>query len=159
VERPGGQVTTNAAWSNPTTLHEADAIDAIELGARRLDFIGLKFQMADEISQAYARAQSDSLSRDKKTKDLTDTELGNINSVNGRLQDIKDTYSLIRDLYEQSWLRTNRPYALRPVLEHYDYTINLWFARIDKVKSAQRQWADSKTLPPASDLGIPTPTY
>jgi len=159
VERPAGQVTTNAAWSNPTTLHEADAIDAIELGARRLDFIGLKFQMADEIAQAYARAQSDSLSRDKKTKDLTDTELGNINSVNGRLQDIKDTYSLIRDLYEQLWLRTNRPYALRPVLEHYDYTINLWFVRIDKVKSAQRQWADSKTLPPATDLGIPTPTY
>ncbi|HVG26824.1 MAG TPA: family 20 glycosylhydrolase, partial [Acidobacteriaceae bacterium] len=45
--------------SNPTTLREADAIDALELGARRFDFIGLKFQLADEMAQGYARAQAD----------------------------------------------------------------------------------------------------
>ena len=44
--------------SNPTTLHNPDAIDALELGARRLDFIGLKFQLSDEIIQGYTRAQT-----------------------------------------------------------------------------------------------------
>jgi hexosaminidase len=62
---------------------------------------------------------------------------------------------LIRDLYAQLWLRTNRPYALRPVLAHYDYTIDTWLARMDKVRSAQRQWADAHTLPNAADLEIP----
>ena len=45
--------------------------------------------------------------------------------------------------------------GLRPVLEHYDYTIAQWYARVDKVRSAQRQWSEMRTLPPASELGIP----
>jgi hypothetical protein len=58
-------------------------------------------------------------------------------------------------MYEQQWNLTYRPYGLRPVLEHYDYTIAQWYARVDKVRSAQRQWSELKTLPPATDLGIP----
>ena len=42
-----------AASSN---LREPDAVDAMELGARRMDFIGLKFQLADEMAAGYARA-------------------------------------------------------------------------------------------------------
>ena len=73
----------------------------------------------------------------------------------GKLQDFKDGYSLIRDLHSQTWLRTTRPYALRPVLEHYDYTVGIWLGRIDKVRSAQRQWGETRTLPTAEELGIP----
>ena len=83
-------------------------------------------------------------------------ELGEINNAaNGRIEDIRDGYSMLRDLYEQAWLQSNRPYALRPVLEHYDYTVALWLARSDKVKAAQRQWSDTKTLPSAAEIGIP----
>jgi hypothetical protein len=148
---------TNELPSNPTTLREPDAIDALELGARRFDFLAEKFQLADEMAAGYARAQADARSTDKPTRRMVSRELSDINGVNGRLQDIKDGYSLIRDLYSQLWLRTNRPYALRPVLEHYDSTINLWFTRIDKVRSAQRQWSDAKTLPTPDTLGIPAP--
>lgn len=148
----------NAFPSNPTTLRETDAIDALELGARRMDFIGLKFQLADEISQAYANAQSTAASGDRRAKPSVAHYLGEINGVNGRIQDIKDGYSLLRDLYAQSWLRTNRAYSLRPVLEHYDYTIGIWLARMDKVRNAQRQWGDVRTLPSAAETGIPLPT-
>jgi hexosaminidase len=143
--------------SNPTGLRETDAIDALELGARRFDFLGEKFQLADEISIEYALAQRNAATTDKKTRALVGPELSDINGVNGRIQDIKDGYSLIRDLYQQSWLRTNRPYALRPVLEHYDYTIGLWLARMDKLRSAQRQWSNKENLPAATDAGIPPP--
>jgi hexosaminidase len=148
---------TNQLPSNPTSLRETDAIDALELGARRFDFLGLKFELADEIAQTYALAQRNAGAKDKKTRDLASAELSNINGVNGRIQDIKDGYSLIRDLYTQAWLRTNRPYALRPVLEHYDYTIGLWLARMDRIKTAQRQWSNKDTLPAAADIGIPLP--
>ncbi|HEY5381068.1 MAG TPA: family 20 glycosylhydrolase [Acidobacteriaceae bacterium] len=148
---------TNKLPSNPTSLRETNAIDALELGARRFDFIGLKFQLADEMAEGYARAQADALSTDRKTHSQVNRELSDINGVNGRIQDIKDGYSLLRDLYSQLWLRTNRPYALRPVLEHYDSTIGLWLTRIDKVRSAQRQWADSRILPNAADFDIPAP--
>ncbi len=148
----------NAYPSTPTSLRERDAIDAMELGARRLDFIGLKFQLADEISQVYDRAYAGQRATDHKSRNEVSRELSEINGINGKLADIKDTYSLLRDLYAQAWLRSNRPYGLRPVLEHYDYTIGIWLARSEKLRSAQRQFSsDAHTLPTAADLGIPPP--
>lgn len=147
-----------AASSN---LSEPDAIDALELGARRIDLVGLNFQLADEIIQGYQRAYAAQNSTDKKQRAAVGRELSDINGVNGRIADIRDAYSLLRDMYEAAWLRSNRPYALRPVLEHYDYTVGLWLARSDRFRSALRQWSDSHTLPPANDVGIPgnlTPT-
>jgi hexosaminidase len=142
-------------------LQEQDAISAMEFGARRIDFLGLKFQLADEMADEYARAQATALivpsGEEPRPRPSTPALLSDINGVNGRLQDIIDTYSQLRDMYAQQWEKTYRPYGLRPVLEHYDYTIAQWYARVDKVRSAQRQWHESRTLPPASDLGIPPP--
>ena len=151
-------MTSNAGEpfpSNPTSLRHPDAIDAMELGARRMDFIGLKFQLADEIVENYAEAQKALASPDKKIRALVGPDLSNINGINGRIADLRDTYSLLRDLYRQAWLRSNRPYALRPVLEHYDATINLWLGRSEKFRAAQRGYTDTKTLPSASELGLP----
>jgi hexosaminidase len=145
--------------SAPTTLRESDAIDALELGARRMDLIGLKFQLTDEIAQGYQRAYAMQTSTDRKQRMAVARELSDINGVNGRIQDMIDSYSLLRDLYQQAWLRSNRPYGLRPVLEHYDYTIGMWLARSERLRSAQRQWADTHTLPTAADLGIPPPPF
>jgi hypothetical protein len=140
-----------------SALREPDAIDALELGARRIDFIGLKFQLADEMTASYARAYADSTSPDRKLHSSVNRELSDINSVGytGRIEDIRNGYTLMRDLFESAYLRSNRPYALRNVLEQYDYAAQTWLARADKVHSAQRQWSDSKTLPTAADLGIP----
>ena len=145
----------NTFPSNPTTLRNPHAIDAMELGARRLDFIGLKFQLADEIPQGYSRALTAASSSDKKIHATVGKELSDLRGVNGKLEDIRDTYSLLRDLYAQAWLRTNRPYALRPVLGHYDSTIALWQSRIDRFRSVQRQWSDTKSLPTSLELGLP----
>jgi len=142
-----------AASSN---LREPDAVDAMELGARRMDFIGLKFQLADEMTTTYTHALTDAVSTDKKTRANVERELGDLYGINGRLQDMRNGYTLLRDLYESAWLRSNRPYWLRNVLEQYDYATQIWLARADKVHSAQRQWTQTKTLPSAEDLGIPT---
>ena len=142
--------------SNPTSLRNPDAIDAMELGARRMDFIGLKFQLADEMVGEYEQAQKALASPDKKIRVQVATHLGNINGINGRMADLRDTYSLLRELYEQAWLRSNRPYALRPVLEHYDATIAMWLARADRFRSVQRGYTDTRTLPSASELGLPS---
>jgi len=141
-----------AATSN---LREPDAIDALELGARRMDFIGLKFQLADEMAAGYARALAASTSSDKKTRASVSRELSDLNGVNGRMQDLRNGTNLLRDLYESAWLRSNRPYWLRNILDQYDAAAQLWIARADRIHSAQRQWADIKTLPSAYELGIP----
>ncbi len=142
--------------SNPN-LRETDAIDALELGARRVDLIGLKYQLTDEIATSYAHAFSLQTSHKKEDREELSRELSDINSANGKLQDLRNNYSLIRDLYETAWLKSNRPYFLRNNLERFDLTIQLWLQRIDKVRTAQRQWSNSQSLPPATDLGIPNP--
>jgi hypothetical protein len=158
VENPSAPSTIYDAakfGAASSALREPDAIDAIELGARRMDFIGLKFQLADEMAADYAQAQVDALSPDRKIRANVGREVSDLSGINGRMQDLRSGFTLLRDLYESAWLRSNRPYWLRNVLEQYDYATQIWLARIDKVHSAQRQWADSKTLPPAGDLGIP----
>jgi hexosaminidase len=140
-----------------TGLREPDAVDALELGARRIDFIGLKFQLADEMASGYARALLDSSSPDRKVRAGVARELNDLNGINGRMQDLRDGYTLLRDLFESAWLRSNRPYWLRNILEQYDYAVQIWLARADKVHSAQRAWTDTKTLPAAAELGIPAP--
>jgi hypothetical protein len=142
-----------AATSN---LREPDAVDAMELGARRMDFIGLKFQLADEMAAGYARALAASTSTDRKTRASVSRELSDLNGINGRMQDLRNGTTLLRDLYESAWLRSNRPYWLRNVLEQYDYAAQVWIARAEKVRSAQRQWTELKTLPSAEELGIPS---
>ncbi len=59
----------------------------------------------------YQRAYAGQGTTDKVKRLEVSRELGDVEGVNGRIQDIKDAYSLYRDLYEQAWLRSNRPYA------------------------------------------------
>jgi len=142
--------------ANPN-LREQDALDALDLGARRMDLIGLKFQVSDEIAADYATAYSLQTSKVREDRIEVSRRLNEINGVNGKLQDMRSSYSLIRDLYQQAWLKSNRPYFLRNNLERYDLTIQLWLQRIDQVRAVQRQWGLSQTIPPANTLGIPAP--
>jgi hypothetical protein len=136
------------AQADPRITRERDAIEAMKLGARKMDFIGMKFQFADEVVAMYDRA-ADTTSK-SPGRDLAD-----ITGVNGRLQDLRDGYSLIRDEYEKAWLRENRPYWLHNVLARYDLTTQLWMDRGDRVNLARQEWYRSHKLPPAASLGIP----
>jgi hexosaminidase len=147
-------LVAQARNTNPG-LREPEALDAMDFGARRIDFLALHFQLADEMTTTYAHAQTTAAGDWKKAHPGVSAQLSDINGVNGRLQDLTYGYSQLRDMYEQQWLRTYRPANLRPILERFDFTTALWLSRIDKVRSAQRQWTDIHSLPSAADLGIP----
>jgi len=136
------------AQAEPKITRERDAIEAMNLGARRIDFIGMKFQFADEVVAMYDRA-ADTTSKSPQ-RDLAD-----ITGTNGRLQDLRDGYSLIRDEYEKAWLRENRPYWLHNVLARYDLATQLWMERADRISLARQEWFGTHKLPPAASLGIP----
>lgn len=137
------------AQASPNVRRERDALAALELGARKIDFIGMKFQFADEIVSAYARA-SDTTQR-SAGRDLAD-----ITGINGRIQDLRDGYSLIRDEYEAAWMRENRPYWIHNVLAKYDMATQLWIARGNAIDAARQGWYRGKKLPPAGDIGVPS---
>jgi hexosaminidase len=147
-------ITLLAEARNAGTLRETDAIDAMELGARRLDFIGQKFETAQLVaalySQAY-KAQSDP----KNAKRITGL-LYTITGANGLCEDMRDGYSYARLEYSQLWLRENRPYWLQNVLVRYDLSTQLWVERSSRFRAARDEWRTHQKLPSAAELGIPS---
>ncbi len=134
-------------------LREPAAIDAMELGARRIDFIGLKFQLADEMAAAYAKAYA--LKDDPKHDTEARETLYSISSMNGRCQDLRDGYSMIKNLYRDSWIAENRPYWLDNVLVRYDLRIQLWQQRGETIDRLITNWQETKVLPTPQEAGIP----
>ena len=136
-------------------LREKNALRAMELGARRIDFIGLKFQLSDEMRDIYAKAYAmkDDRKQDSETQDLLDS----ISSMNGRCQDLRDGYSMLKGLYRDSWLAENRPYWLDNVLVRYDLRIQQWQKRGEDVNTLIDAWQTTKVLPKAAQAGIPAP--
>jgi hypothetical protein len=136
-------------------LREPESLKAMELAARRLDLIGMKFQLSDEMRSAYARAYA--LRSDKSHSAEVRELLYSIAGGNGRCQDLRDAYSMLKNLYRESWLAENRPYWLDNVLVRYDLQIQLWQKRGDDILTLIHQWQDDKTLPTSEAAGIPPP--
>jgi hypothetical protein len=135
-------------------VRNADALDAMDLGARRLDFIGQKFQEAQEIVEEYGRMYAEQKDRSKRRDfwRLADTIYG----VNGRCDDMRDGYGLLRDLYRTAWLRENRPYWLDNLMARYGMNMQLWIGRGIAFHRAGRQFEQTGALPPPQELGLPT---
>ncbi len=132
-------------------LREQEALDALALGARRIDFIGMNFQFADEIAHTYADAYSQAATQHARAS----SDLVQISNANGRCQDLRDGYTLTRELFEQAWLRDNRPYWLQNVLAQYDMAIQLWIARARQFDALRAQLPTTHTLPKAEEIGVP----
>lgn len=143
----------DAAKSDGRTLANPEALDALELGARRMDFIGLKFEEAAECAQIYSEARS--ISADKTRWDEVSEMLETIGSNNGKLQDMRDGYTQLGLLYSQAWLRDNRPYWLANNMARYDRAAQMWIGRADQWNEVIHTWWSTHTLPPASEVGLP----
>lgn len=145
-----------AAKSEGQPLENPEALDALELGARRIDFVGLKFQAADDCVNLYDQARSIAATGDKTRRGEVAELLYTIASNNGRMQDIRDGYTLLGDLYRQAWLRDNRPYWLQTNMDRYIQSAQLWIARGDRWQTQViEQWDDTHTLPPSAEAGLP----
>jgi hypothetical protein len=142
-----------AAKLDNRTLENPEALDAMELGARRIDFVGLKFQAADESVALYIQARA--MAADKSRRDEVLAKLLTIGANNGMLQDIRDGYSLLGGLYRQAWLRDNRPYWLEINQARYDRCTQLWIGRSDHWSVVMEQWWNTHTLPSPADAGLP----
>jgi hexosaminidase len=143
-----------ARQQNPSP-DEPDAITAMDLGARRLDLIGLKFELAQEIADEYSKALAQQ--HDKTQQKTTNLLLTDISSDNGRCQDLRDAFSAARSEYSQVWLGENRPYWLNNVTVRYDLAIQRWQRRAEEFDAAQHMYWNGKDLPPPTSLGLPAP--
>jgi hypothetical protein len=141
-----------ARAANPQ-LREKAALDAMDLGARRLDLIGMKWEWSQEMANDYARAVAGQ--HDKNQRSEISGLLYEISSNNGHMQDLRDAYSATRDEYARVWHSENRPYWLDNVLVRYDLQIQKWQQRGWSFEEVIRGFDNQKDLPTAESLGFP----
>lgn len=135
-------------------LRQTDALDGLELGATRLDFIGQKFEAADRIAAIYQQAYD--AQKDPARAQSISSTLWDIAGSDGLCADMRNGYSATRASYSDLWLRENRPYLLQNVLARYDMAIQLWLTRANRFMDAQNDWHEHHTLPSPTELGIPS---
>ena len=136
-------------------LREPDALDAIELGARRIDFLAMKFQFADEAARIYTRLYA--ASRDSaQARAIQGDDFADVSGINGRLQDLRDGFTQLGELYVAAWRREKRPFWLGNVTARFDLSAQRWVDRIDRMDAARRQWNRNGRLPAPAEVGIVT---
>jgi hexosaminidase len=127
----------------------AETLDAMIFAALRLDALGMKIQYTQEIGTYYADAFANQSDAHRVEQDLDE-----INSMNARLEDLRDATTRLRELYEKNWLREDRPYWLPNVLVRYDTFARTMQEKIVAVSQAGTQFDTQKTLPSPQQLGF-----
>lgn len=125
-------------------LH-ADSLQYMIVAAMRLDYLGMKVQLADEINRYYRDALANQRDRERVRRDISE-----ITSTNGRLQDLRDGITRLRKFYSDLWLSESEPYWLANVQVRYDRLALLFTNKIEEVKAATR----GGTLAPPEQLGF-----
>jgi len=128
---------------------QQSTLDDMILAGWRLDALGMKVQFANEIGHFYLDAYQNQADPQRVEDAFED-----INAMNGRLQDLRDSTTHLRKMYEEAWLRENRPYWLDNVLVRYDNLAIEIQQKIVAAHQAQRQYNNQKTLPPPESLGF-----
>jgi hypothetical protein len=133
-------------------LRNVAALDAMEMGARRVDFLAFKFQVANQIASGYRRLYNGQ--HNPAVGDHASRDLWNLSGVNGICQDVSQGYEYLKTRYSEVWLAENRPYWLDNVRMRYDGAAQLWVERANKLSAAREQWREHHTLPPPEQVGI-----
>lgn len=136
--------------------HAADArrnrqlLAPVAFAARRFDFVGQKAIYAQLIAQLYTAAAAD-----PANKHLANAMFGQVNGINGLLQDMRDRVSSLRSQYRALWLERNTPYFLDNILVRYDEELMYWQQQARRFTRLRAAYATTGLLPPliAADPG------
>ena len=125
----------------PVRLH-GETLDLVEFAGSRIDLYGMKLQYTRDIAAIYSDAQKNV--RDK-TRVLHD--LNELSGINGRLADLRDEITRLRDRYVELWRRENRPYWLGNVLLRWDGLAGELQTKIQAIRAARANYLQNGSLP------------
>jgi hypothetical protein len=128
--------------------HE-DTLAALEFAALRLDGLGMKIQFMQEMNRFYWDAYQNQSDKARVRRNLVE-----ITGINARLEDLRDGAMRLKDHYAAVWLQENRPYGLGSVLVRFDVLGAVFQKKIQEVRAARWQFAETGVLPEPSSLGL-----
>ena len=153
VRRVAEGAYTVFANSAPRARRNADTLPYLELAALKIDALGMRYIYLQEMGTAYATALAH---QGDKDRELASSGLWRVESTNGRLEDLRDYTTRLRQLYEQLWLSENLPSWLPNILQLYDRQSLMWQNKIVQFRQLQNDFDQKKPLPPAASLGLMT---
>ena len=137
-----------AASRHKARLH-ADTIPFLEFAARRLDYLGMKIQFANEVGQMYRAVQAD-----PANANAANNRLRRIRGMDGVLPSLRDYINEVKAGYRQAWLAENRPYWLDNVLVRYDNEALYWVRQMQWFDAAAKEYDRTKKLPDPEKAGV-----
>ena len=129
----------------------AASLESMKFAALRMDALGMRYQFAQEISDRYADAVTQQ--QDNKLGNAG-SDISDISSTNGRLQDLRDYTTRLTELYRKLWLSENLPNWMPNMLQLYKRNSNLWQGLIAKYLGLRSNLSSGKPLPSADSLGL-----
>jgi hexosaminidase len=123
-----------------------DSLGSLLLGARLLDYAGMKFLYAVEIADIFAKLGASSPSRTDLSFWLG-RQMGDRN--HSRAGDLMDLITQLRDLYRAAWQAEYTPYRLGSALGRFDAEYEYWRrfqARLWDVRRSFNEGSPTPTL-------------
>jgi hexosaminidase len=124
------------------------SLPSLLLGARLIDYAGMKFLYAIEIADVFGKVNSNS------TREDVSFWLGRQASArnHGRMGDLMDTITELRDIYRSMWLAEYTPYRLASAIGRFDAEFEYWRKLQSHVWEVERTYKPGKALPTLDSL-------
>ena len=182
LQRVLGQETMQALWQDPmdpavlkilapyredlrqTRLLAEDAFDELDqalssgadplaiksclVGAQLLDYAGMKFLYALEIPERWQKLGD----RPDSDQWWNEFEAEVIEQNHGRIIDLMETITELREDYRLAWLSEYTPYRLATQLGRWDGEFQYWRAMQEELRAFSRVRKDGDPLPPLSKV-------
>ncbi|HEV2287568.1 MAG TPA: beta-N-acetylhexosaminidase [Candidatus Acidoferrales bacterium] len=127
----------------------ASTLDDLFFAAKRLDMLGMKFEYTQEMSEAYWTAFLD-----MKEKSNVMRNLEVLSSINGDLQDLRESLMELRREYSKRWLAENNEGWLENVLVRYDSAAENIQKKIESIDGLEENFSVLGELPSPESMGF-----
>jgi hexosaminidase len=125
-----------------------ETLASLLVGARLLDYAGMKFLYAAEIADNYARLDASSSRQDISF--WLGREAGDRN--HSRVGDLMDLITELKDLYKHEWEAEYTPYRLGSALGRFDAEYEYWRRFQARLWELRRGFRPGTPLPPLDSL-------
>ena len=128
-------------------------LPSLLLGARLLDYAGMKYLYAIEIADDWA-----TLPQQPTKQQLADVlSQGIAFQTHSRTSDLMDTISQLRNLYAQAWRAQYTDYRLASALGRWDAEYQYWRRTQSRLRQLLADFHDHDRLPSLTELAADTP--
>jgi hypothetical protein len=123
---------------------DSQTIKSLLVGARLLDYAGMKFLYALEIPERWQKLGP----RPDSNQWWNEFEAEVIEQNHGRIIDLMEIIGDLREDYRAAWLSEYAPYRLATALGRWDGEFHYWRAMQERLRAFSRSRKDGDPLPP-----------